>query len=112
MSSKIVTFYETKQFHKKATKLLGEPLMKELKRYLAAHPKVGDVIAGSGGIRKLRWSLPGKGKRGGARVIYFYMDEKGLVSLLTIYAKNEKDDVSKSELKELVRLIALIRSNV
>ena len=73
MTSKIVTFYETKNFHKKAEKLLGEELLSELKLYLAANPKAGDVIPSGGGVRKLRWALPNKGKRGGARVIYFYI---------------------------------------
>jgi hypothetical protein len=112
MNNKIITFYETKHFHKKATKLLGDSLMKELKLYLSSNPKAGDVIPSGGGIRKLRWSLPNIGKRGGARVIYFYIDEKGLVSLLTIYAKNEKENLDKSELKELVKLTDLIRSNI
>ncbi|MEK6745852.1 MAG: type II toxin-antitoxin system RelE/ParE family toxin [Pseudomonadota bacterium] len=111
-NDKIITFYETKQFYKKAIKLLGLKLLDELKFYLADNPKSGDVISGGNGVRKLRWSLPNKGKRGGVRVIYFYFDEKGLVSLLTIYAKNEKENLDKSELKDIVNIVDLIRKNI
>lgn len=111
-NDKIITFYETKHFDKKALKLLGADLMDELKLYLAANPRAGDVISGGNGVRKLRWSLPNKGKSGGARVIYFYIDERGLISLLTIYAKNEKENLDKSELNELVKVVNLIRGNI
>ena len=65
--------------------------------YLAAHPAAGDLIAGTGGLRKLRWALEGRGKRGGARVIYFLHSEQLPLFLLTAYAKNERADLSVAE---------------
>ena len=73
----------------------------ELVLYLAYHPAAGAVIPGSGGVRKLRWALEGRGKRGGARVIYFYQDDDMPLFLLDIYAKNERADLTQSERNEL-----------
>jgi hypothetical protein len=112
MRNSIITFYETKAFLKKAKKLLGDERIKALKLALAANPKAGDVIIGGAGLRKLRWTLEGRGKRGGARIIYFYVDERGLVSLLACYAKNEKEDLRKDELKDLVSIARAIRSSL
>ena len=52
------------------------------------NPTVGDVVPGTGGVRKLRWSRPGMGKRGGMRVLYYVQDARGRIWLLTLYAKN------------------------
>ena len=68
--------------------------------YLAGNPEAGDVIIGMGGVRKLRWRLQGRGKRGGARVIYFFHDINMPVYLMSVYAKNEQPDLSPREQKE------------
>ena len=73
----------------------------ELVLYLAYNPTAGDVIPGSGGVRKLRWGLEGRGKRGGARVIYFFHDLEMPLLLLKAYAKNEQEDLSQIQLKKL-----------
>lgn len=65
--------------------------------YLAAHPKSGDVLQGTGGVRKIRWTTGSKGKSGGARVIYFFYNERIPIFLLTTFAKKEKGNLSKSE---------------
>jgi len=66
-----------------------------------AHPKAGDVIARSGGCRKLRWARSGRGKRGGARVIYFIRVSADEFVLATMYAKNVKDDIDAGLLRKL-----------
>ena len=68
-------------------------------------PKSGDVIHGTGGIRKLRWQAKGKGKRSGVRIIYYYLDNKKRFYLLTLYAKNEVIDLTANEKKLLKQLV-------
>lgn len=76
--------------------------------YLAYHPTAGDLIPGTGGVRKLRWSLEGRGKRGGARVIYFYHDPEVPTFALTAYAKNERADLSQQDRNDFRELSALL----
>ena len=68
----LVTIIELPEFHKHADKILTKNELDELFYYLSANPKAGDLIQGTGGIRKLRWRAKGKGKSGGSRIIYFY----------------------------------------
>lgn len=68
---------------------------------LTLHPEIAPVIPGSGGLRKLRWAMPGKGKRGGLRVIYYWKNNVGEIWLLTLYAKNEAADIPRHVLKML-----------
>jgi hypothetical protein len=78
---------------------------------VAADPQCGVVIPGTGGVRKLRVAASGRGKRGGARVIYVFGGEDVPLFLLAAFAKNEKSDLSKAERNDLARLTAeLIRS--
>jgi hypothetical protein len=69
--------------------------------WLAEHPDAGDVVPGSGGVRKVRWSRSGQGKRGGVRVIYYNQVGAGLIWLLTIYAKSRQENVPANILKAL-----------
>jgi hypothetical protein len=68
----------------------------------------GDLVQGTGGIRKLRWGLEGRGKRGGARVIYFYHDDAMPLFALTAYAKNERADLSQQDRNDFRQLTALL----
>jgi hypothetical protein len=68
---------------------------------LLADPEMGRVIPHSGGIRKLRWGQPGRGKRGGIRIIYYVKRRDGLIWMLTIYAKNEAQDIPREVLKTI-----------
>lgn len=68
---------------------------------LTASPTAGDVIPGTGGLRKLRWNLPGKGKRGGVRVIYLHIPEVFIIYCFMVYAKSQSDDLS-SEAKKAI----------
>jgi hypothetical protein len=73
----------------------------ELQWYLALYPNAGDVIQGTGGLRKVRWSATGRGKRGGVRVIYFHVSARKQLRMLLIYRKGVKDDLTPSEKKIL-----------
>jgi hypothetical protein len=76
--------------------------------YLAANPAVGVVVPETGGVRKLRWALPGRGKSGGARVIYYYHNESIPLYALNIYAKNQKTNLSAAEKKAARKTVAAI----
>lgn len=79
----------------------------EFAAHIAAYPNDGDVIRGSGGIRKVRWSRPGTGKSGGVRVIYLVRNEDGEVYLLTIFAKSESESIPLAVLKEIRRALEI-----
>jgi hypothetical protein len=76
--------------------------------HLAANPTAGDLIQGTGGVRKLRWRLGGRGKRGGARVIYFYHSAETPLFALTVFAKNARADLTQRERNELRRLTKIL----
>jgi hypothetical protein len=78
--------------------------------YLATNPEVGPVVPETGGLRKLRWAIPGRGKSGGARVIYYYHNESIPLYALDIYAKNQKTNLSAAEKKAARKTIAAIRA--
>jgi len=80
----------------------------ELVAYLAYNPTVGDVIPGSGGVRKIRWGLEGRGKRGGARVIYFFHDLEMPLYIFTAYAKNERENLDQPEMKAFQKLAQIL----
>lgn len=84
---------------------LSDDDLVELQYFLCHHPDAGKVIAGTGGLRKLRWALSGRGKRGGARIAYVDIVLKETIYLVTVYAKNEKDDLSEMEKKAIRTLI-------
>ena len=77
----------------------------EFAAYLAEHPDAGDVVPGSGGLRKVRWKRAGSGKSGGVRVIYFTRLTAGEIVLLTLYAKAKLDNLTGPQLKEIRRAI-------
>lgn len=98
-------FIEASVFTKRLPGILDDASYHQFQVHLAAHPLSGDLIAGTGGLRKIRWSGAGRGKRGGVRVIYYYVDEESQIWLLLIYAKNEKQDLSAAEKKVLKQLV-------
>ena len=89
-------------------KLMKDEERAELVSYLAYHPVAGVMIPGTGGVRKLRWGLEDRGKRGGARVIYFFHDEDMPLYLMTAYAKNERQNLSQAEIKTLQKLARIL----
>ncbi len=92
---------ELSGYLRRAEKLLSADERDEVVRMVALDPTVGVVMQGSGGFRKLRVGLEGRGKSSGARVIYFFHDERLPVYLFSVYAKNEKSSLSKQELNRL-----------
>jgi hypothetical protein len=93
------TFAETPSFAAEADKLWSEEERLEFFTWLGANPEAGVVIPESGGCRKVRWSRPGTGKRGGVRVIYFIRLPSAEIWLLLVYAKSERDNIPGHLLK-------------
>jgi hypothetical protein len=106
MQSSPITVAETQVFARLAEKLWSEEERFELIDHLARNPEAGAVIPGTGGVRKLRWSRPGAGKRGGARVIYFYYRPDCPLYLLLAYAKAQATDLTADEKKAVTALAA------
>ena len=94
-------FTETQRFTKRVTNLLSDDEYAKLQADLCNEPEIGEIIQGSGGIRKMRWSYSGRGKRAGARVIYYWAVSREKILMLDIYAKSEKKDLTQAEIKEL-----------
>ena len=89
-------------------KLLDDGERSELVLHLAYHPSAGVVIPGTGGLRKLRWGLEGRGKRSGARVIYFFHDLEMPIFLLYGFAKNEREDLSINQYRDMQQITSAI----
>jgi len=99
---------ETPEFLRAAAGLLDDNDRAALVDHIAANPMAGELVPGTGGARKLRWGIGGRGKSGGARVITYYAGEDIPVFLLTIYGKGEKANLSKAERNELREVLSQI----
>ncbi len=99
------SFIETKLFTRLVQEYLTDNEYRELQALLIEQPEAGDVVRGSGGVRKLRWRAPGRGKRGGYRVIYFAKVQQGVIWMLTLYPKNVRENIP-------VHILRKIRSEV
>jgi hypothetical protein len=97
----MLTFVETKLFTQRVSDYFSDEEYAALQNAIAANPDAGDVIRGSGGVRKLRWGLPGRGKRGGVRVVYYLRLRREEIWMLTLYAKNEAESISGPALKRI-----------
>lgn len=96
---------ETSIFTRQVQALLSDDEYRRLQMALVLHPDLGVVIPGSGGLRKVRWSLQGRGKRGGVRTIYYWAVSKDQIMMLLMYAKNEQDDLTPDQLKMLRKIL-------
>jgi len=106
-----VVFIESVTFTASILDYLSDEDYRELQKSLVLNPFAGSVMPGCGGLRKVRFRDPrrGKGKRGGLRIIYLYLAEQSWVFLLDVYDKDEKDDLSREEKKVLARLATRIK---
>jgi len=105
-------FVEAPAFARFRDGYLDDDGFAELQRYLASNPEAGDMVPGGGGIRKLRWKDPrrGKGRRGGLRVIYYCFLSEQEIWLLTLYDKDESADLTKDEREQLRRALEAERA--
>ena len=100
-----MVFVEASIFTKIHTQYLSDDEYRELQNFLINKPNAGDLIQGTGGLRKLRWSLGNKGKQGGIRVIYYWKFAKEQIYFLTLYSKKEKMDLSFQDKKIVKQML-------
>lgn len=100
-------FVETPTFTKRILQLMDDEQYAALQAHLALQPDGGKVIPGSGGLRKIRWAGSGRGKRGGLRLIYYWWVARDRISLLLVYSKNERDDLSADQVKQLRKALEI-----
>ncbi|VDN47989.1 Addiction module toxin RelE [Petrocella atlantisensis] len=106
-------FIRTNEFEKRCKSLgLSEDNIRELESFLCLYPEAGDLIQGTGGLRKLRWSLPDTGKSGGIRVVYvdFAFYEK--IYFISAYSKSEKVNLSKEACNQIKKYIKLLNDEI
>jgi hypothetical protein len=96
---------ETSVFTRQVTELLPDDDYRELQATLVNHPDSGPIIPGTGGIRKIRWGASGHGKRGGARIIYYWATQHNRILMLFIYTKNESSDLTTDQKKALREIV-------
>lgn len=98
-------FVETNIFTKRITELLKDDEYSDLQISLIENPTAGKVIPGASGLRKLRWASGGKGKRGGMRVIYYFVVDEDTILFLHAYRKNEMEDLPQAAYQALAALV-------
>jgi len=96
---------ETSVFTRRVQALLTDEEYRLLQLHIVFQPESGAVIKGSGGLRKVRWSIGSRGRRGGVRVIYHWSERRNRIVLLLIYSKSERDDMTPDQLKRLRKLV-------
>ena len=104
------SFVETRLFTKLVQDYLSDEEYRQVQLGLIQNPKIGTVVRGSGGVRKLRWRAPSRGKRGGYRIIYFIYRPKEVIWMLTIYPKNVLDTIPGHVLRQIRRKVGLSQS--
>jgi hypothetical protein len=100
-----VVIVETTAFTARVCGLLSDDEYHKLQVHLALRPEAGAIIAGTGGLRKIRWSARGRGKRGGMRAIYYWYRPGAIILMLFAFAKNERDDLSAAQRAALRRVV-------
>ena len=98
-------FIEAPFFTRALEHYLDDEEYARLQEHLNAQPEAGDVVPGSGGVRKLRWAVAGRGKRGGLRVIYYLRSARGEIWMLTLYGKNVRENIPAHLLRQMKEAI-------
>jgi mRNA-degrading endonuclease RelE of RelBE toxin-antitoxin system len=106
--NKIVIFIETTAFTKYVYTYLTDDEFLGLQSFLLRCPESGKIVPGSGGVRKIRWQMAGKGKRGGVRIIYYFKKQDDEIWLLTIYSKSKTDKISAHVLRQIAEEIKYV----
>ena len=109
VSRKLIVVAETPLFTRQADEVWDNAERETFVNFIAGDPEAGDVIPETGGVRKLRWSRGGTGKRGGVRVIYFYHDAERPLYLLLVYAKARRENLTPDEKKSVRKLAAVLK---
>ena len=97
------TVIETPTFSRLADKIWTEDERLDFISFISNNPKAGDVIPNAEGARKIRWSVKGRGKRGGTRIIYFNLSEQGVIELIYIYKKVKQENMTANDIKKVKR---------
>ena len=98
-------FIETSIFTRLIVELLNDKEYESLQKFLLKRPDAGDIIPGSGGVRKLRWGKEGTGKRGGIRIIYYWKKSDDEIWMLTVYEKSKQENIQGNVLKKIAEEI-------
>lgn len=104
-----VTVAETELFTKVAHDCMSKTELEAFKFFIACNPTAGDIIPGTGGVRKVRWGIGNRGKSGGARVIYYFMTPNYPIYLLTAYSKSKKASLTDSQKQDIKRIATAIK---
>ena len=100
-----MVFIETSTFTKLLSTYLNDEEYQALQTYLMQKPDAGDIVKGSGGVRKVRWASKGKGKSGGVRIVYYWKKPDHEIWMLTVYSKSERSTISGHLLKQIAEAI-------
>ena len=106
------TVVETAHYAARAARVLTDEERDRVIGEIAANPLVGVIVRDTGGVRKIRVALEGRGKSGGARVVYYYHDLRTPIFLLEVFAKNERANLTRAERNELAKITAAIKQSV
>src|SRR5437762_4402608 len=110
VARQFITVAETPLFVRQAAEVWDDAERDAFIEFIARNPEEGDLVPETGGVRKIRWSRPGSGKRGGARVIYFYHSGTRPLYLLMVYAKARRENLTAEEKKAVRKLAAILKS--
>lgn len=103
-------FIETSAFTRIITQLMPDDDYKTMQEAMIAQPDIGNIIKGTGGLRKFRWKLNGTGKRGGSRIIYYWQVSEDTFYMLYAYTKNQQTDLTEDQKKVLAELAKELRN--
>lgn len=105
----MVTFVEVPSFTEQITDLVSDDDYREFQKELLQNPKMGDVMPHSGGLRKVRLKLPGRGKSAGARVIYLHLEQHAVIVFFYVYTKAKSENLSAGQLSRLRQAVTVIK---